>query len=200
VRLCAGRIGQILNLTSLGNDCGISHNTARSWLSLLEASYIVFLLQPHHNNFSKRLIKSPKLYFYDTGLACSLLKITDADQLANHYLRGGLFESLIVSDIIKTRYNAGKDPHVYFWRDSQGHEVDCLLEEGEQLIPLEIKAGYTISSNYFTGLTYWNVISKTESDNNFVIYAGDEVQKRSAGTVVGWSSVCDEIPTLKTDE
>lgn len=196
VRLCAGRIGQLLNLTSLGNDCGISHNTARSWLTLLEASYIVFLLQPHHKNFSKRLIKSPKLYFYDTGLACSLLKITSAEQLADHYLRGGLFESLIISEIIKNRYNRGRELNAYFWRDSQGHEIDCVLEEAHKLIPLEIKAGYTISSDYFKELQYWNALSGSSPKNNYVVYAGDENQQRAQGNVVSWNWVADNIPTL----
>ena len=159
----------------------------------------MFLLQPYYNNFSKRLIKSPKLYFYDTGLACSLLKITDATQVTDHYLRGGLFESLIISDIIKNRYNVGKDPDVYFWRDSQGHEVDCLLEDAGQLIPLEIKAGYTVSSQFFDGLQTWNKISQTAPENNFVIYAGNEMQKRSYGTVVGWNSLMQELPLLKIE-
>lgn len=193
VRLCAGRVGQLLNLTSLGNDCGISHNTARSWISLLEASYIVFLLQPHHANFNKRLIKSPKLYFYDTGLACSLLKITEVEQLDNHYMRGGLFESMIISDIIKARYNAGKEPNTYFWRDSQGHEIDCLLEEASRLIPIEIKSGYTINTDFFKGLTEWNKISSSFPENNIVVYAGNETQKRSSGLVMPWDMVARDV-------
>lgn len=197
VRLCAGRIGQVLNLTSLGNDAGISHVTARSWLSLLEASYIVFLLQPYYKNFSRRLIKSPKLYFYDTGLACSLLKITSPEQVVDHYLRGGLFESLVISEMIKNVYNIAKDPHIYFWRDSQGHEVDCILEEGNQLIPVEIKAGYTIMSNYFTSTSYWSELAGTDPQNNFIVYAGNEMQVRSKGTVFSWRDIADKIPSLK---
>lgn len=195
VRLCAGRVGQILNLTSLGNDCGISHVTARSWLSLLEASYIVFLLQPHHKNFSKRLIKSPKIYFYDTGLACSLLKITKPEQITDHYLRGGLFESLVVSELVKSAYNAAKEPHIYFWRDSQGHEIDCLLEEGNKLIPIEIKSGYTITSDFFKGISYWSNLAETDPRNNFIIYAGNETQARAQGTVVSWQKITETIPS-----
>jgi len=196
VRLCAGRIGQILNLTSLGNDCGISHVTARSWLSLLEASYIVFTLQPHYKNFSRRLIKSPKLYFYDTGLACSLLKISNSEQVTDHYLRGGLFENLVISEMFKSVYNIGQEPHIYFWRDSQGHEIDCLLEEGNNLIPVEIKSGYTITSDYFTALSYWSNLAETDPQNNYVVYPGNDEQVRAKGTVVSWRNIADTIPTL----
>ena len=188
VKLCAGRIGQLLNVASLSNDCGISVATARSWLSLLEASYIIFLLQPYHNNFSKRLIKSPKLYFFDTGLACSLLGIESEKQLATHYLRGGLVESLLISDFFKQTFNAGRRPHIYFWRDSHGHEVDCILEKGTQLIPIEIKAGKTISNNYFTELSYWNKLTESDPVHSFVIYGGNENQQRTNGKVLGWQS------------
>jgi len=193
VRLCAGRIGQILNLSSLGNDVGISHVTARSWLSLLEASYIVFLLEPHYKNFSRRLIKSPKIYFYDTGLACSLLKINSIENVIDHYLRGGLFENLAISELMKTYYNTAKEPHIYFWRDSQGHEIDCLLEEGNKLVPIEIKSGHTITSDYFTGTSYWSNLAETDQRNNFIIYAGDETQKRAQGTVVSWHDIANVI-------
>jgi uncharacterized protein len=186
IRLCAGRIGQILNLSSLGNDCGISHNTARSWLTLLEASYIVFLLEPYYKNFSKRLIKSPKIYFYDTGLACSLLKINSVEQLNDHYLRGGLFESLIISDLMKNSYNKALDPSLYFWRDSQGHEIDCLIEKALKMIPIEIKAGYTINKDFFKGLNYWNNLTSSNPKNGYIIYSGNEVQHRSLGNVLSW--------------
>ena len=138
VQLGAGRIGQLLNLSSLASDCGIAVNTAKSWLSLLDASYITFSLYPHYKNFSKRLVKHPKLYFYDTGFACSLLKIT-ADQLPMHYLRGGLFESFIISELCKAFYNKGHRPPLYFWRDQSGAEIDCLIEQGTKLTPIEIK-------------------------------------------------------------
>ena len=137
VKLCAGRIGQLLNLTSLSNDCGISVNTARSWISILEASYIIFLLQPHHKNFSKRLIKSPKLYFYDPGLASYLLGIESPKMLFQHYLRGGLFESMVLCNLMKQRFNAGKTSNLYFWRDKTGLEVDCLIEKADGLVPIE---------------------------------------------------------------
>lgn len=130
VRLCAGRSGQILNLASLATDCGITHNTAKAWISVLEASYVLFLLRPHHENFSKRLIKSPKLYFYDTGLLCWLLGIQNAGQLASHPLRGSIFETFVVSELVKSRLNRGERAAFSFWRDSNGNEIDVVADVG----------------------------------------------------------------------
>lgn len=192
IALCAGRIGQILNLTSLANDCDISLNTAKAWISLLETSFVIFLVHPHYKNFSKRLIKSPKLYFYDTGLACNLLGIENAAQLKNHYLRGGLFECMVIADLIKQHYNMGKRSWVYFWRDHTGHEVDCLIEKGQYLFPIEIKAGKTITKKYFEGLDFWNKIADANPENSFVIYAGDEQSTRNGCTVTSWKS-CAQI-------
>jgi predicted AAA+ superfamily ATPase len=199
IKLCAGRIGQLLNLTSLGNDCGITTNTAKAWISLLEQSYIIFLLQPYYKNFSKSLIKAPKIYFYDTGLACSLLGIESEQQLITHYLRGGLFESCILSEMQKYYFNRGYQPRIYFWRDKQGHEVDCLIEKATTLIPIEIKAGKTASSSYFDELRYLNKIVPSEPYNNVVIYAGDEDQQRTIGLLLGWrllSKLFDKIETV----
>ncbi len=188
--LCAGRIGQLLNITSLANDCGIGVNTVKSWLSVLEASYIIFLLQPHYKNFNKRLVKTPKLYFYDTGLACSFLGIDSSDQLINHYLRGGIFESLIISDLLKYHYNLGLIPHVYFFRDNVGHEIDCIIERGTELIRIEIKSGQTINPSFFDNLDYWNKLAKKDDyKNNFIVYAGLENQKRSKVKIVAWNCV-----------
>lgn len=189
IQLCAGRIGQLLNVSSLANDCGISQATAHSWLSLLEASYIIFLLQPHYQNFSRRLVKTQKLYFYDTGLVCSLLGIESAEQLFAHYLRGNLFECFIISDFIKQQYNNRKSPNIYFWRDNHGHEVDCVIEKGTKLIPIEIKAGSTVNSNFFDGLMYWNKLAEQDPITGYVIYGGSDLMKRTKGTVVGWQSV-----------
>jgi predicted AAA+ superfamily ATPase len=186
--LCAGRIGQLLNVSSLADDCGISVITAKAWLSILEASYIIFLLQPHHKNFSKRLIKSPKIYFYDTGLACSLLGIESSKELVTHYLRGGLFESLVITELAKYRYNRGLQPRLYFWRDKVGQEIDCIIEQGETLIPVEIKASQTPSSNFFNNITAWNELAHAKPSNAFVVYGGDENQKRSVGNLVSWKS------------
>jgi len=191
IRLCAGRTGQVLNLTSLGNDCGISHNTAKAWISILQASYIVFLLQPYHGNFGKRLIKSPKLYFYDSGLACSLLRIKSVDELSDHYNKGGLVEGFIIADIYKQYCNSGQEPDIFFWRDTQGHEIDCILERSNnRLIPIEIKAGQTFNPSFFDALTYWkNNVVEDSTIRGFVIYAGSQEQSREQGEVVNWKSV-----------
>lgn len=193
LKLCAGRIGQLLNISSLANDCGISVNTAKGWLSLLEATYIIFLLQPHYQNFSKRLVKSPKLYFHDTGVACSLLGIETPNTLATHYLRGGLFESMVIGDLVKQRLNAGLPPQIFFWRDKMGHEVDCILDREGQLIPIEIKAGSTIASDYFQGLTKWCALAGSDPTKGLVVYGGREVQKRQTGQVIGWQALSEML-------
>ena len=189
IKLCAGRIGQLLNVSSLANDCGISAVTAESWVSLLEMSYILFRVQPHYKNFSKRIVKTSKIYFYDTGLACSLLEINDPKQLAMHYLRGGLFESFVFSEILKMQYNRGLTPHPYFWRDKIGHEVDCIIERGGKLHAIEMKAGKTISNDYFDGLTYWNNMALSDAGTSYLIYAGDESQKRTIAQVLKWEDI-----------
>jgi len=189
VRLCAGRTGQILNLTSLGNDCGVSHNTAKAWISILQASYIVFLLQPYYGNFSKRLIKSPKLYFYDSGLACSLLKIRSVDELGNHYNKGGLVEGLIIADLYKQFCHAGQEPGIFFWRDTTGHEIDCIVEERGKLVPVEIKAGYTFNSSFLDALSYWkNNVVKDLGVRGFVVYGGSQEQSREQAEVISWKN------------
>jgi uncharacterized protein len=189
IKMCAGRIGQLVNLTSLGNDCGVSYNTIKKWLGVLEASYIIFPLQPHFQNFNKRLMQTPKIYFYDTGLACSLLGIETEEQLALHYLKGGLFESMIISDLYKSFYNSDRSPRLYFWRDKTGHEVDCILERADKLFPIEIKAGMTINNDFFDGLAYWNELAHAKPENSFVVYGGTEIQKRSKGNVIGWPHI-----------
>ncbi len=189
LQLCAGRVGQLLDLTSIGNDCGITAHTVRSWLSVLEATYVIFLLHPHHKNFSKRLIKTPKLYFYDSAIVCHLLSIQSPSDLTAHYLRGGLFESMILSDLLKQRFNAGLLSNLYFWRDKSGHEVDCLLEYGKILVPIEIKSGETLSSDFFANLVQWNQLAGNEPSNSYVIYGGKEKQVRSQGIALGWTQL-----------
>lgn len=186
LRLCAARIGQVLNMSALALDCGISHNTVKEWLSLLETSYIIFLLKPHHQNFNKRLTKMPKLYFFDPGLACFLLGIENHGQLDTHYLRGGLFESMIVSEFFKYRLNHGREPNCYFWRDKTGHEIDCVLETGGNIIPVEIKSGETVKTSFFDGLKYWNKLSGQNPSQSVLIYGGEREEKRSNGLVLGW--------------
>lgn len=188
IKLCAGRTGQLLNLSALGNDCGISHNTAKSWLSILESSFIIYLLQPHHNNFNKRLVKQPKLYFYDSGLAVSLLGIENEQQLSTHYLRGNLFENMIITELAKYRFNRGLEPRLFFWRDNKGNEVDCIIETGNTLTPVEIKAGETIAPDFFKMLTYWAKLAENRAGPAHLIYAGNINQTRSQAKVLNWHS------------
>jgi predicted AAA+ superfamily ATPase len=189
MRLCAARTGQLLDLTNLSKDAGISLATVKSWLSILEASYIIFLLQPHYSNFNKRLVKKPKLYFYDTSIACNLLRISSVDDVYDHYLRGGLFESMVISDLIKKRFHTGKPQNTYFWRDKLGNEIDCLLEEGARLTPLEIQSSATVQSEMFEGLTKWCAIAGMPPDSGQLIYAGEEQGMRKQGRLISWKSL-----------
>ncbi|MBI5415682.1 MAG: ATP-binding protein [Candidatus Omnitrophica bacterium] len=188
LKLCAHRSGQLLNLSSLATDCGITHNTAKAWLSLLEASYIVFLLQPHHKNFNKRLVKMPKMYFYDTGLAAYLAGIEDKQHLLHHPLRGPLFESFVISDLLKMRFNKGEGSNLYFWRDKNGHEIDCLLERPAGAVIIEIKSGKTVAEDFFNDLGYYQKLAGTGPDDSYVIYGGDQKQTRSSGHVLAWNN------------
>jgi predicted AAA+ superfamily ATPase len=192
LKLCAGRTGQLLNLSSLANDCGITHNTAKAWISVLEASYIVHLLPPHHQNFNKRLVKTPKLYFLDTGIATWLLGIQDSEQLATHVQRGALFESWVISELLKTRYNAGETSNLYFWRDRSGHEVGLLIDHGTHLSPLEIKSGQTINKDYFKGLEFWKNLAGENAGKAWLVYGGDTRQSRSDVTVLPWYEINSE--------
>lgn len=189
VRLCAGRNGQLLNLTSLANDCGITHTTAKRWLSILEASFLVFLLRPHHRNFSKRLIKTPKLYFLDCGLLCYLLRIRSPEDLRIHSSRGSIFEGFVVSELLKNYFNAGLEPDLYFWRDSAGHEIDLLIEQGEDLTAVEVKSGQTVTSDYFTGIRFWRTLVNDERAPSALVYAGDRSFRRQGVTVYRWSDL-----------
>lgn len=187
--LCAGRTGQLINFSSVANELAISYHTVQSWLSVLEASFIVFRLQPYFKNYNKRLVKSPKLYFYDTGLACSLLGIQTIEQLQSHYLKGELFESLIISEFYKHQFNIGRRPSIYFWRNNLGQEIDCILEDSLKVKALEIKSGMTIHKDFFKNLNYWNKLSGNMPEQSFLIYGGEENQKRSLGNVVSWNNL-----------
>jgi predicted AAA+ superfamily ATPase len=186
VRLCAGRVGQILNLSQLGMEAGVTHNTAKAWLSLLEASYIVLLLQPHHRNFNKRLIKTPKLYFYDTGLAAWLLSLRDRRQLETHPQRGALVENWVISEMIKTRFNRGLPSNLYFWRDRAGHEVDVLIDTATALIPVEIKSGHTVNSDYFNGLRHWLEMAHPRQPRAWLVYGGREDYRQQDIRLLSW--------------
>lgn len=184
--LCAARAGQLLNLSSLANDCGISQPTAKTWLSALENSYILFLLYPYHENFSKRIIKTPKLYFYDTGLLCHLLKITKTEQILTHPVKGSLFENLMIAEYQKRIYHKNRTIDIWFWRDSAGNEVDLLIQDGLELNLVEIKAGQTVMPEMFNTLAYWEKISKRKNLLKTLVYGGNERQIRSAGEVLPW--------------
>jgi predicted AAA+ superfamily ATPase len=183
VRLCAGRVGQLANLSSLGADAGVSHTTARGWLTVLEASYIVFQLPPFHANIRKRLIRSPKLYFYDVGLASYLLGIEHADQLATHPLRGALFENAVVAEALKHRFNRGQQPNLSFFRDARGLECDLFYQTGRGIGAIEIKSGSTIASDYFHALDRVAGLIPDIS-SKAVVYGGTARQSRSDCEVV----------------
>ena len=173
--LCAGRTGSLLNLSSLANDCGITHTTARRWLGVLETSFIIRLLRPHHKNFNKRLVKSPKLYFLDSGLLCYLLRIRSAEDLALHASRGAIFESWVVSEAIKNFTHRGLRSDVYFWRDSAGHEVDLLIDTGgDNLLPIEIKSGQTFNPDFAKELNWWRETSGSGERSGVVVYGGEK--------------------------
>ena len=183
LRLCAGRTGQILNLTSLSNDCGIDQKTVAAWLSILQSSYIIYLLRPYYGNFNKRIIKAPKLYFFDTGVACSLLRITDVKQIFSHTAKGPLFENMIISELLKERFNKGAADNLYYWRDKTGHEVDILLDKAGKLTVMELKAGATLNEDFFKGIEYFSSLN-TNPPEKILVYGGKEIQKRSSGISV----------------
>lgn len=193
LRLAAGRTGQLLNLSSLAQEAGIAQSTARAWLSVLEASYVVYLLRPHHRNWGKRIVKMPKLYFIDTGLAAALLGIQTPAQLSPHPLRGPLFETLIVSEYLKARFNAGFPSNLYFWRDNVGLEVDLLLEEAEGLRPVEIKSGATLTEDLFKGLRKWQAIAGPESLPPRLVCAAPENQLRNGIEVRRWQEAAEGL-------
>lgn len=192
LQLCAGRVGQVVNFSSLADDAGISHNTARAWLGLLQTSYAVRPLTPYYRNFNKQIIKSPKLYFTDTGLLCSLLEIATPDQLTHHYLRGGIFENLVVTEFDKAQANAGRRRMLHFWRERRGREVDLLIDRGTERVAVEAKAGHTISGDYFAGLSYYGELDAgCPPSNRYLIYAGEESQDRSAARVRPWRALAN---------
>lgn len=198
--LCAGRVGQLLNLQSLANDCGITLKTVKRWLSILEASYVIFLLQPYHNHFNKRITKSAKLYFYDTGLASYLLRIPSKEGIAFHALRGSLFECLIIADLYKQYCNVAQRSPLYFWRDQNGLlEVDCIIDQGIALTPIEIKSGETINSNYVKNLVAWSNLAQQDPAHGYVIYGGQTAQSRSTGNIIGWRA-CQTLATTMKQE
>lgn len=193
LRLCAGRVGQLMNFSALGADAGVTHNTARSWLSVLEAGYVTWRLPPFHANLTKRLVKTPKLHFLDSGLACYLLGIRSADQLRDHPLRGAIFETWVASEVLKSRVHRGLQAGLSFFRDRKGAEVDLVVEDGRALFAVETKSGQTVVRDFFAGLESFAALlsaaSPPRSPKARVIYGGAETQKRSAAEVVSWSEI-----------
>ena len=189
IRICAGRTGQLVNLSSLANDCGMSHNTIRAWLSVLEASGLLFFLSPHHQNFNKRLLKTPKLFFTDTGLVSWLLGIESPGQIVTHPLYGALFETFVVGEFLKGRLNRGREPRLSFWQDRTGHEIDLLLERERDLLPVEIKAGQTVSPDFFRGLDFFATLTglgEKGRNRGWVVYGGDLPREKGPWRVIPW--------------
>jgi predicted AAA+ superfamily ATPase len=185
--LCAARIGQLLNLSGLASDAGITHNTAKAWISLLEASYVVFSLQPHNSNFRKRLVKTPKLYFHDTSLLCSLLSIENEKTMNLSSMRGAVFENLVISELLKYRYNRGRRSNLFFWRDRSGHEVDIVIDRQDNLLAVEVKSGSVIRNEYLRGLKWFQDISRTETAK--LVYGGDSSWEMNGVEILSWRDI-----------
>lgn len=188
VRMCAARSGQLLNLAALGADCGVSAVTARQWLSVLETSYLVMQLPPYHSNFGKRLTKTPKLYFLDVGLMAWLLGIREAPTLSTHAARGALFETWVVSELVKQRFNAGQRADLYFWRDNTGHEVDVVFETPAGLQGLEIKSGSTFASDWPKAIAKWSALATGPVCTPRIVFGGEGAYERQGCDVQGWQA------------
>jgi predicted AAA+ superfamily ATPase len=187
LKVCAGRAGQILNQNSIAGEIGVSNKTIQRWISVLEASYIIFLLQPYYRNYNKRILKSPKLFFYDTGLLCTLMGIKNPRDLQLHYNLGNIFENLIISELVKTRHNGQLNIDLYYWRESNGAEIDCIADYGSGMKAIEIKSAQTIHPDLFRQLTYWDKLTKSRAQSSsFLVYRGEEDQKRDFVTLLPW--------------
>lgn len=195
MRMCAARTSQMVNLSALAADCGMTHNTAKGWLSVLEASFLVGRLQPFYKSFGKRLVKTPKLYFLDTGIAATLLGIQHPDELAFHAQRGSVFESWVTAELLKQYCNAGRAPQLFYWRDHVGHEIDLLIERGNHLMALEVKSGATINSDFFGNLDFFTRLSSPTAVEAVLVYGGDTTQLRSNTQVYSWR----ELPQFVLD-
>ena len=190
LKLCAGRCSQILNISALAEDAGITRKTAEAWISVLEASYIIYMLKPFYKNFGKRIIKNPKMYFYDTGLVSSLLGITNSEQIETFYMRGALFENFVVSELLKRRLFAGKSDELYFWRDSNGVEIDVIEEDNLELKAYEIKASETMNSAFFTNIRKVKEIAGIKAENTAVIYSGKSLSAtKECGAYICWKEI-----------
>jgi uncharacterized protein len=186
VRLAAARTGQVLNLTSLAEDAGISQPTAKHWLTALRVASLVALLPPHHANFSKRLRRRPKLHFLDTGLVCYLLGIRNPETLEHHPLRGAIFESYVVGELIKAFEHTGREAPLYHWRDATGHEIDILVDLGDRLLPIEVKSGITIPSDALDGLRWWTALPGNATQTGVIVHGGEEARERGGFAILPW--------------
>lgn len=187
--ICAGHIGQTINYSQLAKQVGISVTSVQNWLSVLETSFIIYQLNPYFRNFNKRLVKSSKLYFYDTGLACSLLRLRTKDALDNYYQKGALFENFVLNEISKSYFNRGERPPIYFWRDQKGHEIDILLDLGGELLPIELKSGRTFSGSFFKNLRWFERVADLPIRQNIVIYGGDRDWEMEYGKLLSWRNL-----------
>lgn len=187
--LCAGRTGQLLNYSGLASDCGVSVDTARRWISVLKTSFIIFSLSPHHRNFNKRLVKSPKLYFYDTGLLCQLLGFGDTGQIVSHPLRGAIFENYVIAEVAKAYLHHRRTPPLFFWRDRTGHEIDLLIEEAGSLHPVEIKSSQTPSPDMVKGLLWWTKLAGQPQESATLVYGGEEAFTLESVSYCPWFAV-----------
>jgi predicted AAA+ superfamily ATPase len=197
LKLLAGRTGQLLNKNALSIEAGISHTTVEKWLSVLEAAYIVFRLQPWFVNFNKRIVKQPKIYFYDTGLASYLLGLRNIHEIATHYLRGNLFENFIISELFKENFNRGQNFRFWFWRDNHNNEIDLIIETGKQHRAVEIKSGETFRNDFVKSLSLWSRLSNTPAKDLFIIYGGDKSMLFQDINILEWknaSSILDTFP------
>ncbi len=196
LRMCAARCSQLLNLSALASDCGITHNTARAWISVLQASYIVHTLPPYFRNFSKRLIKSPKLYFLDSGLAAWLLGIRSTSELAVHPMRGSLFETWVYSEMLKAAHDRGERPSIFFWRDRAGLEIDFLIDKGGRLRPTEAKSGETFVLEWLHPLERWKHLAGDSAGDAILIYGGADSGKRGEVECIGWRDLPSRVDVL----
>jgi predicted AAA+ superfamily ATPase len=183
---CAGRIGQLVNFSDLSNVLGIDSKTVKSWIGILEASYVVYILPAYHRNFDKRIVKSPKLYFYDTGLACTLLNIRSEDQLDAHFAKGALFGNMVIAELLKQTLHAGQTPAFFFHQDSNAREIDLLIEDGARIKAIEIKAGKTFNSAFVKNLRAFAAVAGTDQTDLYVVYGGPESQNRTDFRLVPW--------------
>jgi len=188
LKLCAGRTGQMINMSHLANDCGVSHNTIKSWLSILETSFLIKLTRPYYRNFNKRLVKTPKLYFLDTALVCYLLGIQNPEQLETHPLKGFIFETYVLMELLKNRFNKGLSDNIYYFRDNTGNEVDFILDNGQQLDIVEVKAGKTINSDFFKNLYFFEKNSTLKTKSH-LIFAGKENHFQNKVKVISWDKI-----------